>query len=774
MTSGSSRIIYVDQAASGANDGTSWANAYVSLQSALAAAHAGDQIWVAEGIYYPTTGTDQRASFRMVEGVEIYGGFASGAQSLGEQDWVNRATILSGNIGDPATTSDNTWQIVIGANNAVLDGFVVQDGHAPEPPSGPAGVPAKPILGQHMTPFIVLEGGPFGAGIYNYQAAPVVRNCIVERCSAGKGGGIYNMTATAPGVTAPSPVFINVTVRDCRALQRGGGMMNDLGTNPLLVNCTFERNTCLAKCGGLYNDFACSPLVVNSTFTGNTADSVGGMGNDGTSNPILVGCTVTGNTAKYLSGGINFGSYNANFPHWANVPTILDTRIKGNVSLTHAPADWFIWGEDWIVAYETDIEGWEYSSENEPHKGLIALAREIADLDAKTIWERYGAELLAFTPTGDPMELDPNRPGFGVDFQLVTEVEIPSAIFYVDAVSGATSPDGASWASAFSDLQQAIDAASSAGGGQVWVAEGSYYPGTTRDSSFVMKPFVALYGGFARGAQTLSERDWVKHATVLSGNIGDPSKATENVYHVVKGAFNGILDGFVVQDGYADGIIKDRFGGGMFNWGHDASAIVRNTTFINNYAADGGAVFNFLDCLAYFKNVTFAGNRALMGGAMSNRFGAGVRLDDCLVKDNFAEYRAGGIMVNYGSNVECHNVVFEGNVTNGCGGGVMIDDQASQYGWTTPLFRGCSFSGNKSAYEGGALSNYQGASTWVDECSFSGNVALQGNDLANTQRANLWVSACPSASAVYDDGSAFLEHGQRPSPFPPTRQHIQP
>src|SRR5690606_29599772 len=45
--------LYVDRDASGNNNGSSWSDAFTSLQDALLLAYDGSEIWVAEGIYTP-------------------------------------------------------------------------------------------------------------------------------------------------------------------------------------------------------------------------------------------------------------------------------------------------------------------------------------------------------------------------------------------------------------------------------------------------------------------------------------------------------------------------------------------------------------------------------------------------------------------------------------------------------------------------------------------------------------------------------------------------
>ena len=97
-------IIYVAKSGDD-SDGSTWENAFTDLQTALAIADSGEEIWVATGVYTP--GTARSDSFQLVEGVAVYGGFDPdwGVDQFGERDWQAYPTILSGDIGgDDVTT----------------------------------------------------------------------------------------------------------------------------------------------------------------------------------------------------------------------------------------------------------------------------------------------------------------------------------------------------------------------------------------------------------------------------------------------------------------------------------------------------------------------------------------------------------------------------------------------------------------------------------------------------------------------------------------------
>jgi hypothetical protein len=133
FTQANTQTIYVHDSATGANNGSSWTNAYTDLQSALGAASAGDEIWVASGIYKPTATTSRSATFQLSNGVAIYGGFDGTETMLSDRDWTMNICILSGDIGSIGVDTDNSYHVVTGSytnSTAILDGFRVVDGRA--------------------------------------------------------------------------------------------------------------------------------------------------------------------------------------------------------------------------------------------------------------------------------------------------------------------------------------------------------------------------------------------------------------------------------------------------------------------------------------------------------------------------------------------------------------------------------------------------------------------------------------------------------------------
>ena len=96
-------VVYVNGGATGANSGSSWIDAFVSLQDALATVQIGDEIWLASGTYHPDDGAfvefgDTDTSFVIPGGVSLYGGFAGIETERNERDFTVFKTVLSGDL----------------------------------------------------------------------------------------------------------------------------------------------------------------------------------------------------------------------------------------------------------------------------------------------------------------------------------------------------------------------------------------------------------------------------------------------------------------------------------------------------------------------------------------------------------------------------------------------------------------------------------------------------------------------------------------------------
>lgn len=333
-------VLFVDRQAAAGGNGGSWASAFSDLQDALAVVDS-CEVWVAAGVYRPTSdSSDRSASFVLKNGVALYGGFG-GTESLREQrDPDLNRSVLSGDIDNNDSTDANGVVLsaddIVGANSyhvivgnaidatAILDGFTITaglaDGAATADRRG-AGMTlanASPLLSRidfvgnrassgaglyssgtgtrpslsHVR-FRSNVSGATGGGYFNQSGNPALSDVEFSSNRAANGGGMLSQLG--------APTLNNVSFIDNRAVSGMGGGMANNSSDPVLTNVSFIGNSAQAGGGGMRVDGG-NPVLTNVSFIGNLASSGGGMRLD-QGNPVLTNLSFSGNRATGDSGG---------------------------------------------------------------------------------------------------------------------------------------------------------------------------------------------------------------------------------------------------------------------------------------------------------------------------------------------------------------------------------------------------------------------------------------------------------------------------------------
>ncbi len=310
---------------------------------------------------------------------------------------------------------------------------------------------------------------------------------------------------------------------------------------------------------------------------------------------------------------------------------------------------------------------------------------------------------------------------------------------FVNGDEGSDSNSGRSWEEPVAGVDVGITRAKSrlesddVDRCSVWVREGTYVPGDSREDSFELEPGVHLYGGFAGFESARGERDFETYETVLSGDLDDDGDPDNNAYHVVIGADDATLDGFTITAGNADVLPgDDRLGGGMLNF--DASPALENVVFTDNQAESGGAMRNEGDSAPTLINVSFIGNEAVFGGAMSNEGDSAPTLINVSFVGNEADNGDGGAMRNRGNSAPTLiNVSFVGNQAGGSHGGAMNNRATS-----APTLINVSFVGNQ-ASSGGALRTSTSAKAVIFNSILWGNEAGGADEIVHESDRDLVI-----------------------------------
>jgi len=258
-------VVFVDGSAGGANNGTSWTDAYVDLGNALTLSASGSEIWLAEGVYRPSGGAN--ASFVLKTGMELLGGFTNGMATRTERSWAHNLTVLNGDISDDDTAAwgnrgDNSYTVVIAENTSgvLLDGLIIRGGNADQ-----AGL----ATGQNA----------YGGGLFaNTAPSLTVSNCVFSENSA-RGSGAINMRKCS-AVHLSSSVFSGNRATEGPAtgdFHSGAvGIAAFPGYSALVEGCTFSGNTTADRGGAIHTtDKQWDLHLLNCLFVGNSAPQEG-------------------------------------------------------------------------------------------------------------------------------------------------------------------------------------------------------------------------------------------------------------------------------------------------------------------------------------------------------------------------------------------------------------------------------------------------------------------------------------------------------------------
>jgi PKD repeat protein len=512
-----------------------------------------------------------------------------------------------------------------------------------------------------------------GGGVWCESASAIVSNCVLTANSAAfQGGGIYggtivNSTLTsnscAPASTSGSGGGASsATLNSCIVFGNFGAAYGGGAYNCTLNGCSLARNQSLGSGGGAYGG-----TLNNCTLTGDAADTGGGA-----ASATLNNCILQYNSATY---GPNYSSSTLNYCCTVPLPlsgdgnTTADPRLTDSAHISsispcrNAGATNFLSGLDidgqpWLnppsigadefysgtvtgplsvsatVAYTNAAAGFPVTCTatilGHATYSIWSFGDGVTEtnrLSTSHAWSSNGTYQVVLTAYND------SNPG-GVTATNTVNVLI-QPVHYVSPSSSSPSPPYFSWATAATNIQDAVDAAY--GGGAIIVTNGLYQTGAR-----------IVYG-------YLSNRVAVTKAVAIK-SVNGPAVTTIQGYQV-PGTTNDtgaircvyltndtVLSGFTISYGAtltAGDRLREQSGGGVYC--QSATAVITNCVFIGNAAYDsaGGCYQGTINNCSFLSNWVCNCNwngfdHAGGGGALE------ATLNNCVLSNNWNGANSGG------------------------------------------------------------------------------------------------------------------------------------
>lgn len=653
-----SKIYYVSPTGSGTKDGLSWSNT-MSLESALTAAKAGDQVWV-QGFEHITDNTQLYITsdvngFTVKSGVQLYGGFSGKENNINERETLGKAyqmkyrSLLSGDINKNDAV-DNI-SLIFPANQTRLDNATHVLSLNMNPESGGNNNNYPTVVNGFSIGGGQADGkNECGGGIYIYgdnkSAGGIFRieRCFLVNNYATQGGAVYVEDAVenvnkGESLINQCVVFNNAAGERAYVFNAGGGIYAAGAVT--IVNSSIFNN----ENGGLR--LSKESKVVNSTIARNSGAGidllVAADSDFNVFNTIIWGNTLL--SAQYQPKFKNSAFHEVSLgDDNGNIYVTKENRGDKDAPMFDAPSIKTSYDRDFNWR-QTSYPLWSWNV----LEGSVMQGKGMQEFYDQTI---YGSEDMAGNV---------RIHGTTIDIGAYEFQQMPTGrVRYVMSQAQGTG-DGSSWENASGDLQKMIDELAFNNPqnlpGEVWVAKGIYEPkmqiisGATYSASFLMRDGISVYGGFEGKEGRKQDRQmktegmpWeFVHKTILEGTRYEASKTvwdesahkwivTSDSRHVVffaplpsegKSGFERTttLNGVIVRGGYAQG-----------------------NSGINEFLTDRGAGL-------------YMGINAI--------------LEKCIVTENSATGHGGGVYL-YGGRVL--NTLIYNNNANGNGGAVFVDN----------------------------------------------------------------------------------------------------
>lgn len=482
-----------------------------------------------------------------------------------------------------------------------------------------------------------------------------VRNCVVARCEAIEGGGLYVLPG---GIVSGSLIMDNTA-------ENGAGVYAD-NTNAgkdsraHMVSCTVTDNTASSIGGGLFLEDG-AMMVTNSILWGNTAPS------DKNISGVLTEALEDDVWSSVEHGISAFYPVNHSFVETYEMPSNFEnTTMESNEDLYFASSSRLLKAYSPLIKHGMDTE----------YQDAMASRLGISSVDMQGIpriqadMPRIDAGAFAFEGGTIPTDVLLTR----IFVSQGANVQLPEGED-MDKYIGRSFYTSLTW---LDDALEYIKAVRENGVAketdrfEILLAGGTYKPSyrrmdastetvDQRQNSYVIPQGVSIYGGFngteqitsksADGqdivsipgvtgsftcmgdiSEILSNRAYsdfnqnginepweLASQVILSGNV-NVSEQVKNVYHVVYSDAKEnqeplnpvILDGLTIMDGETSNILSnaadtDEIGRGGGIYSNGVSYLLNRCRLINNFAVRGGAVY-MRDAKLTIVNSILAGN----------------------------------------------------------------------------------------------------------------------------------------------------------------------